>query len=167
MKHPLILSTIITSIFISGCSLKEVPPQKKEHITMKVNIKDNYTELEQKLINISNKIQTKQNEYTEIMMDMKNRHQTYKNQKIPKRLSKRVSFEFEGPALVLLKNIADESGYRFISNSDNPHNIYDSKHIYRNFQDTMLIDIITDIESRIEGSVVIDESEETISVIDR
>lgn len=154
---------ILSIIFITGCASKDenLLEQQKEIKTIEISKKNEYTELQKELIDVAKEHKRFYNEYIEILTSLKSRTKMYDTTKIPKRLSRRTTFHYEGPALILLKQIAEETQYNF--NYDK-YRTEDSKNIVRHYTDTMLIDIIYDITSEFNFDVMIDEKDSTISL---
>lgn len=157
-----IFLAILVSLFFSGCFGKE--PQKAMIHTVNIQQEIAYTDLEKEIVKIAEENNRKYNEYTEILTQMKSKTRLYKNSKIPKRMARRVTFIYDGPALSLLKTIAEETQYHLdISNS----RILDSKNISRKYVDSMLIDILYDIVDSSLMTINIDERDELIKIMEK
>lgn len=157
-----IISMVLLLSF-SGCSFKFGTESEtvKEVKTIEILQKNEYTELEKELIEIAKENKRMYNEYSEILTSLQKRTKLYDNTKIPKRLSRRMTFHYEGPALTLLKTIAEETMYNF---QYEKYRTYDSKNIVRHYTDSMLIDIIHDIANELSFNVIIDEKDDSISL---
>jgi len=152
---------ITSSLFLfTGCFTSDGGPQKITNV-IQIKKENQYTELEKKLINIAKENKRMNNEYIALLNSMKKNTKLYDKTKIPKRLARRMTFHYEGPALTLLKTIAEETQYSFDYNS---YRVYDSKNIVRYYKDTMLIDILYDIANELSFDVVIDEKDDRISL---
>jgi len=164
-----ILSLLL--MFNTGCSVKSMfgddeddLTQHKELKNIEISKKNEYTELEKEIVEVAKEHKRFYNEYIEILTSLKHRTKMYDSTKIPKRLARRTTFHYEGPALLLLKNIAEETQYNF--NYDK-YRTYDSKNIVRHYTDTMLIDIIYDITSEFGFDILIDEKDASITLQER
>jgi len=154
----------ITLLIFTGCAFSTGPESVKQVKTIHIDKTNDYTDLEKQIIEIAKENERMYNEYIEILNSVKNNMKMYDKTKIPKGLARRMTFHYEGPALILLKNIAAETGYSF---DYNKYRSYDTKNIVRNYTDTMLIDIIYDIASTFNFDVKIDETNNVISLQER
>jgi len=160
VKSLLKITIIISNLLLfTGC-LGNNGPQKITNV-IEIKKENKYTELENKLINIAKENKRINNEYVALLTSMKNNTKLYDKTKIPKRLARRMTFHYDGPALTLLKTIAEETLYNFDYET---YRVYDSKNIVRYYKDTMLIDILYDIANELSFDIVIDEKNERISL---
>jgi len=162
MKLINVVIIFILSLLLSGC-LSSTANNRITNV-IEINKENKYTELEKQLILIAKENKRLNNEYVSILTKMKKHTKLYDNTKIPKRLARRMTFHYDGPALVLLKTIAEETDYKFDYAS---YRTFDSKNIVRYYRDTMLIDIIQDIAAELSMNVLISESNERITLQER
>lgn len=166
-KKIFILFSLMT-LFFQGCSTKMFDSsnqiEEKKIQNIKISNKNTYTDLEKELVEIAKESKRNYNEYIEILSSLKDKTKMYDNTKIPKRLARRTSFHYEGPALRLLQKVAEETMYSF---DYSKYRVYDSKNIVRNYTDTMLIDIIYDITSELNFDVIINEKDSKIELKER
>ena len=156
----------IGGIFLAGCASKppvqpvspNVQSTKKEQF--KINIKKDMDDFEKQLIETAKKAEYKYNQYIELLKTMKKKKQLEDN-RIPRNLGRRMTFCFDGYALLLIKKVVTEAGYSF-----NLGNLImqDSPVIHRCYKNTMAIDILRDVATGYGYDLVINENKMEVTV---
>jgi len=152
--------------FLVGCASKppvqpvspNVQSAKKEKI--KIDIKKDMDDFEKQLIETAKKAEHKYNQYIELLKTMQKKKQLEDN-RIPRNLGRRMTFCFDGYALLLIKKVVTEAGYSF-----NLGNVImqDSPVIHRCYKNTMAIDILRDVATGYGYDLVINENKMEVTV---
>lgn len=153
-------------ILFTGCasenSVQPVSPniQKTKQEYFKINIKKDMDNFEKELIETAKKAEYKYNQYIELLKVMKKKKQLEDN-RIPRNLGRRMTFCFDGYALLLIKKVVTEAGYSF-----NLGNLImqDSPIIHRCYKNTMAIDILRDVATGYGYDLIINENKMEVNI---
>ena len=135
-------------------------PVTESNIKIKVNLTPGISPFEKNLIQIAKQAEIEYNEYVEILKDVKKK-KILPATRIPKNMGKRLTFCFDGYALLLIKNVVQDAGYTFeLGNL----RIQDSPIIHRCYRNTTIADILEDVSSDVGYDVIINEKTMTVKV---
>jgi len=160
-----LVSMSVLSVFIAGCAQQPTTPiseniqkTKTEHFS--INIKKDMDVFEEQLINIAKKAEYKYNQYIELLKTMKKKKEI-ENNRIPRNLGRRMTFCFDGYALLLIKKVVTDAGYSFdLGNLI----MQDSPIIHRCYKNTMAVDILRDVATGYGYDLIIDENKMEVRV---
>jgi len=171
MNFKKIVFTGITVVFFFGCASDQPAPGQirpdiskapvaESEVSIKVNLTSDMKAFEKQLIEIAKKSEVKYNQYMELLKNVKKKH-ILPATRIPKNMGKRLTFCYDGYALMLVKRVAEEAGYTF---NIGKLVMQDSPIIHRCYKNTTVADILQDVSGDVGYDVVINENKMTVSV---